>query len=470
MRKTRLIEVLRSFDKKELRELKKWLSSPFHNQREDVRQLYAYLIDGKRLHKDHLIEKEKIFAVLFPEEAFDDAKMRQVAYFFMKAMESYLVFASSIEDDLEYRIRLARIYNERELKREFESNLTGLNKMLDNAQFIDSTFHKFDYQKNLEESRHLATQKRQIAFEKMQIVSQKLDTYFLSEKLQTSLDMLTAQSIYKTEFDFGILEDILKYIEEKELYELPSIGVYYFTFRSLEFRDEEAYYWRLKDLLMSNLDTFRIQKLKEFFVNLINYCVGKMNLGKKEFIRESFELYKTGFDREILTFGGKVTTTMFINVVSIGSKLNEFYWIEQFIDKYQGELAEIDRVAIVNLSGGLLNYYKKDYESAENCLIQFSHQDILMNLLSRSMLLRVYYKMEKDESLELLIDSMGKYLMRKEIVGYARDIYKNNLSLMKKLVNLNVYDSDERQKFKTNVQEINPMTNSMREWFLEQVQ
>ena len=141
--------------------MKKWLSSPFHNQREDVRQLYAYLIDGKRLHKDHLIEKEKIFTVLFPGEAFDDAKMRQVAYFFMKAMESYLVFASSIEDDLEYRIRLARIYNERELKREFESNLTGLNKMLDNAQFIDSTFHKFDYQKNLEESRHLATQKPQ---------------------------------------------------------------------------------------------------------------------------------------------------------------------------------------------------------------------------------------------------------------------------------------------------------------------
>ena len=293
---------------------------------------------------------------------------------------------------------------------------------------------------------------------------------FLSEKLQTSLDMLTAQSIYKTEFDFGILDDILKYIEDKQLYDIPSIGVYYYTFRSLAFRDQEEYYWKLKDLLMSNLDTFRIQNLKEFFVNLINYCVGKMNLGKKEFIRESFELYQTGFDKDILTFGGKVTIGMFINVVSNGSKLNEFKWIEQFINKYQDELVEKDRKPIVNLSGGILNYYKKDYESAENCFVEFSHQDILLNLMSRSMLLRVYYKMEKDESLELLIDSMGKYLMRKEIVGYARDIYKNNLSLMKKLVNLNVYDSSERQKFQASVQEINPMTNSMREWFLEQVE
>ncbi|CAL6314085.1 unnamed protein product [Bathycoccus prasinos] len=78
----------------------------------------------------------------------------------------------------------------------------------------------------------------------------------------------------------------------------------------------------------------------------------------------------TRLDKEILTFGGKVTG-MFINVVSSGSKNNEFEWVEQFIDKYQDELTESDRTSIVNLSGGLLNYYKKDYESAENYLIDF---------------------------------------------------------------------------------------------------
>ncbi len=470
MKKTRLIEVLRSFEKKELREFKKWLHSPVHNQREDVRQLYTYLIDGKRLDKDHLIHKEKVFTFLYPDEVYDDAKMRQVSYFFMKEMESYLVFASSRADELEYKIRLARIYNERELKREFESNLTGLDKLLDNAQYIDSTYHRFNYQKNLEESRHLATQKRQIAFEKMQEVSQKLDTYFLSEKLQTSLDMLTAQSIYKTEFDFGILEDILKYIEENELYELPSIGVYYFTFRSLEFKDEEGYYWKLKDLLMSNLDTFRVQKLKEFFVNLINYCVGKSNVGKKEFNRELFELYKTGIDKNIITHGGRISNGMFINIINNGSVLREFNWVENFIENFQSDIAVDERSGIVNLGLGILNFERKQYSEAKSFLEESNHKNILLNLLTRNFLLRTYYKLNKDTELDLLIESMGKYLMRKEIVGYARDIYKNILSLMKKLVNLNIYDSDERTKFKDQVAEINPMTNSMREWFLEQVQ
>ena len=38
-------------------------------------------------------------------------------------------------------------------------------------------------------------------------------------------------------------------------------------------------------------------------------------------------------------------------------------------------------------------------------------------------------KRSKEDELELLIESMSKYLMRKEIVGYAREIYKNILKL-----------------------------------------
>ncbi len=195
-----------------------------------------------------------------------------------------------------------------------------------------------------------------------------------------------------------------------------------------------------------------------------------MNLGKKEFIRESFELYKIGLDKNILREGGRLTRATFINIVGIGCMLNEFEWIEVFINKYNDDIPAVEREAVVGLSLGIFNYSKKDFGKAERYFIEATPNDILLNLLNRNWLLRTYYKLGKEDELELLIESMGKYLMRKEIVGYARDIYKNIFSLMKKLVNLNVYDSEDRKKFKNNVQEINPMTNSMREWFLEQVQ
>ena len=45
MEKSLLILILRSCTKKEFRELRKWLDSPMHNQRQDVVNLFNYLLE-----------------------------------------------------------------------------------------------------------------------------------------------------------------------------------------------------------------------------------------------------------------------------------------------------------------------------------------------------------------------------------------------------------------------------------------
>ena len=52
MENSQLIFILKTFDKKEIREIRKWIQSPAHNQREDVTDLYEYLTDGERLFND----------------------------------------------------------------------------------------------------------------------------------------------------------------------------------------------------------------------------------------------------------------------------------------------------------------------------------------------------------------------------------------------------------------------------------
>ncbi|MEO0778456.1 MAG: hypothetical protein AAF146_17950 [Bacteroidota bacterium] len=41
--------------------MRKWLQSPIHNQREDVVQLLDYLVEGSRLNKEDLLEKQVVF-------------------------------------------------------------------------------------------------------------------------------------------------------------------------------------------------------------------------------------------------------------------------------------------------------------------------------------------------------------------------------------------------------------------------
>ena len=92
MIKSRLIEILRTCSKKELRELKKWVQSPAHNQREDVVRLYEYLLEDEHLWKDEFIAKSVAYRRIYPKEAFDDAKMRQTLFFFMKTLEEFLIY------------------------------------------------------------------------------------------------------------------------------------------------------------------------------------------------------------------------------------------------------------------------------------------------------------------------------------------------------------------------------------------
>ena len=95
MKKSNIVQVLRTFSKKEVRELHKWLHSPMHNQREDVLRLLDYLVEGKHLEKEEMLVKEYLFPWVYPKETYDDAKMRQSIFFLMRCLEEFMVYSNT---------------------------------------------------------------------------------------------------------------------------------------------------------------------------------------------------------------------------------------------------------------------------------------------------------------------------------------------------------------------------------------
>jgi len=71
MNKSPLVSILRTFSKKEIREFRKWLRSPFHNQRQDIIDLFEYFFVDNHLHKEGYLEKPVVFSWIFPKETYD---------------------------------------------------------------------------------------------------------------------------------------------------------------------------------------------------------------------------------------------------------------------------------------------------------------------------------------------------------------------------------------------------------------
>jgi hypothetical protein len=101
MQKSVLVEIVTSLQKKETREVSKWLRSPAHNQRKDVIDLFDYMIKYATDFSE-AYQKERAWKAIYPNQAYDDAYMRQVMYFLLKAIEEYLVFTDFMNDRVKF--------------------------------------------------------------------------------------------------------------------------------------------------------------------------------------------------------------------------------------------------------------------------------------------------------------------------------------------------------------------------------
>ena len=470
MKSGRLIQILRSFTKKELRELKKWLHSPAHNQRKDVIKLFEYLIVDDYLDKDDFLDKKQVFRWIHPSEsAYDDAKMRQTIYFFMKSLEEFLIFQELHQDELQAKIALARVYRKRKLDKPFQKNLRIAQQFQVKQAHRNGQFLQSNYLLEQEIYTYLSIIKRKDL--NLQQVSDALDATFIADKLRQSCLMLAYQTVYKTDYQIGLQNEVLNFVEEnKSLLDNAAIAIYYYGYKTTTDKTNESHFRNLKDQMMANSDLFPLAELQDIYLMAINYCIGRMNAGLDNFIREAFELYREGFEKKIFLDNNTVSRWTFQNAVVNALKLKEFEWAQNFIANYKGYLDKKYQESFVNYSFALVYYEQKDFNAAMVHLLQSEHNDIIINLRAKNMLLKIYFQQGEHNALESLLESMRNYLVRKKVMGYHKANFKNIIRLTKKLIKTNPYSSSQKAKLKEEIEAANPLTGDERTWFLKQLE
>ncbi|MBV6443320.1 MAG: hypothetical protein EPGJADBJ_05054 [Saprospiraceae bacterium] len=467
MQKSVLVEILRSLDRKEMRGIHKWLQSPAHNQRQDVIRLFDYL--GKHLSDgEESLEKEQAWKAIFSGQAYDDAFMRQVMYFLLKAIEEYLVFTYYTSDGIRYQLALSRIYRRRKLDKAYkQAHRLGMDKLhqqpLRNDFYLLNKFFleqiEYEHQMNISQNGPVNLQETADALEK----------WFLEERLRISKDMLAHQSIYqKIHYNHGLLDTVLSYVDKKDMLQEPAIAVYYYAYMAFTNPNEESYFDELEHRIHTQMEYFNRLEVRTLYLAALNYCVPKINQGSLDFARRAFKLYKRGVETNILMENETLSRYTFLNTVSSALKVGEFDWAEHFIERYQPLLEEKQRKGTVNFSLSRLYFEKGDYDKAQRYLVEFEYDDMLQNIVAKNMLLRIYYEQDEYDAFESLLESLRIYLQRKEALDPTRKTaYKNMISLMKKLLHLNIYSKAQKEKYRELVLQTNPLAE--REWLLKQV-
>ena len=90
----------------------------------------------------------------------------------------------------------------------------------------------------------------------LQQVQENLDIAYITSKLRQSCFLLSHQNIYRKEYDFGMLPQMLTYIEQQSLLDIPAISVYYYCYHALVSPKEYNYFEKFKELMFQHQSLF----------------------------------------------------------------------------------------------------------------------------------------------------------------------------------------------------------------------
>ncbi|MEM1320228.1 MAG: hypothetical protein AAGG75_08225 [Bacteroidota bacterium] len=464
MKKSRLITVFYTLSGKELRELSKWVRSPFINQQESIVHLFDYLTECRQ-QLQLVPSKAQAFGKVFPDQAYQDVKLRLLMSDLLKIIERYLVHADYFQDPIKVKLRLATLYRQRQLDSQFERTSRDIRRLQERSQLRDANYYYDSYREQLEQFQFVSSTQPtgELQFQQM---SKTLDIAFLAFKLRQSCLQLSQQTVYKSGMDSSFPSDLLHYIEQRYLEE-PVIRIYYHCYRSLTLPEEEGDFRQFRRLLQEDDSIFTDIELRDLYLLAINFCIRRVNNEEHHYYNEVLQLYKTGLARGYLTEQGQLSRFTYHNIVVAGLRSGEYSWVEQFIHDYKEQLERRYQDSSFSFNLARLEYFRKNYSPALELLQKSNYKDLLLNLAAKTVLLKIYFELEELSLLDSHLEAMNMFIRRKKVIGYHQTNYLNIIQYTKKLMAVNPYDRADRLRLRQQIEAEEILTE--REWLLEQL-
>ena len=141
MENSKLISLLRTFDDSEFRRFDKFVKSPYCNNSKAIQNLWEQLKKYSPNYAASGLDTEKFFKKVFPKEAYDEKKLRQLRSRLLKLIEEFLAIEQFKKDEFLVQQKLAKDYYEKDLYHWFEE---GYRNIID---FINkkSVLNELDY-------------------------------------------------------------------------------------------------------------------------------------------------------------------------------------------------------------------------------------------------------------------------------------------------------------------------------------
>jgi hypothetical protein len=479
MNNSTLIQLFKSLDKADRRQLRKVVASPYFNQREDVTALFEYIDKNIDAGAPKLM-KEKAFAAIYDKQKFAVDRLYHTMSLLTQIILKYLAINELEQQTPQYHRLLNQSLRHRGAEKIYEKTLIDAKMHLEQQPLRNAQFHLDSFMLSLAEEFDSKQQLHRNINLDLQEIANNFHFYAISEVLRLGISLLSQKLLAKKDYDQPLLNAALV-IAEQHL-DVPAIATQYYAFQTFNSTQttrpteiiknettnlldtEGAFFQRLKTEITNNQKLFPETELRDLILVAINYCIRRQNKGELEYVHEALDLFQLGLSEGVLFESGVLSPYTYKNVLMLALKINKYDWAEQFLIDYKKFLPEKERENLYKYNYAIYYFRKKDYTKAIQLLQEVNLKEVLFNLDARRMLARIYYDLKEFSALDSYIESSKIYLHRQNDIGYHKESYTNYFRTIEKFLKSDLHSKTVKDKLRQEITDTQMIVE--RDWLL----
>lgn len=439
MQQTRLVRLLSTLNPSEFRRLEEFIHSPYFNKSDTIRNLFEFLKPFHPSFDSKFLTAELAISRVFGKDSKNAQPLHDASSTMTRLLEEFFAIESVKSDEQEMRYHLSNsllvegrlwYFNKIWLKSIDQEGQRGndANDWLRQFRLWEQGVRLAQLDKRRQGETPLDT--------RLQKTMEKLDRFYLTQKLQLSCEVLNRQRIVNTTYEPELLEELAIHLKkgESELSKEPVIGLYTLVLDLIKETSDEAF-----SMLMEALERYQGLLSRETGLAMYsyaqNYCIRQINKGRKEFLETLFLLFEQMLTNQLLLEeDGSLAHWNYKNITTVALRLKKFDWVHEFLGKFKTKLKEEIRESVYHYNLAASKYEQNDYAAALKQLQQANFTDVHYDLSARSMILKIYYETEDDDALGYAIQAFEVFLRRNKSISKDHfQIHKNLVRFVKKI-------------------------------------
>jgi len=420
-----LIELLESFSESELEGLESFVTCKHFNTDKYIVRLLNVL-KKKIIGKRHLSAENQdvVYGEVFSDlpsgklmltkaqKATFNAKMNALT----RLAERFLIIEALEKDEVYRSDLLCRELLRKKQFKLFSRHLKRGEKQMP-IQSKDGNIYLYQYKMETNRLNYLHRSGRLVQEDNLSELNRSLDIYYLLNKLNIKVTTLSLMNNAQKTYDFSDSEGIELLLNLPQYKKYPLLNLYR-TIVDLLFHKNHDAFTKLIRLIGEDTSSIPIDDIRVSYIVATNYCTSEIRKGYVDYYQHLISLYSTMDKKGLLLEDNLIDIAKLKNIVTAGSRIGEFEWATEIIEKYRPSIMKRLREDVCNHNLGVIAFYKKNYREAIDYLYPTDNINTVYDLNRRIMIIKSYYEIETEykEATAQMFRSIEKYVKEHRIL------------------------------------------------------